>query len=44
MIFRLKPDFIQRYLNLPDEKLAEAGKEVLSLPDDQIFSISARRP
>ncbi len=36
-VFRLSPDFVKRYLGLPHEKLAEAGKEVLSLRDDQIF-------
>src|SRR5579883_683242 len=38
-VFRLSPDFVKRYLDLPHEKLAEAGKEVLSLRDDQIFAM-----
>jgi formylmethanofuran dehydrogenase subunit E len=38
LVFRLSPEFVKRYLDLPHEKLAEAGKEVLSLPDEQIFS------
>jgi formylmethanofuran dehydrogenase subunit E len=40
LVFRLKPDFVKRYWNLPHDKLAAAGKEVLSLPDDEIFSIN----
>jgi formylmethanofuran dehydrogenase subunit E len=37
--FRLLPSFSQRFVNLPRERLATAGAEVLALPDDQIFSI-----
>jgi hypothetical protein len=43
LVFRLKPEFIHRYLNLPYEKLTKAGAEVLSLPDDQIFSFELRQ-
>jgi formylmethanofuran dehydrogenase subunit E len=43
LVFRLKPEFVKRYLNLPPEKLSKAGKEVLSLPNDQIFSMSIPR-
>jgi len=41
--FRLTPEFVKRYLNLPHEKLADAGKQVLTLPDDQIFSMKVVR-
>ena len=40
LAFRLKPEFVKRYWNLPHDKLASAGKEVLSLKDDEIFSVS----
>lgn len=40
LVFRLKPEFVKRYLNLPHDTLAVAGKEVLSLRDDEIFSAS----
>ncbi len=43
LVFRLKPGFIQRYLNLPHAALTEAGREVLSLRDDQIFSLEVRQ-
>jgi len=36
----LKPKFLQQYLNLLHEKLADAAKEVLSLLDEQIFSVA----
>jgi formylmethanofuran dehydrogenase subunit E len=39
VIFRLNPEFLQRYLNLSHDKLADAGKKVLTLPDEQIFSV-----
>jgi formylmethanofuran dehydrogenase subunit E len=37
--FRLLPSFSERFVNLPRERLATAGAEVLALGDDQIFSI-----
>ena len=43
VVFRLTPQFIQRFLNLPHERLADAGRQVLSMPDDQIFSFVVRR-
>jgi formylmethanofuran dehydrogenase subunit E len=43
IVFRLKPEFANRYLDLPHEKLQAAGREVLSLPDDQIFSMEDAR-
>ena len=39
IVFRLKPQFVKRYLDLPHEKLQVAGREVLSLSDEQIFSV-----
>jgi len=42
-VFRLKPEFVKRYWNLPHAKLSSAGKEVLSLSDDKIFSVTPSR-
>ena len=39
IVFRLKPQFVKRYLDLSHEKLEAAGREVLSLSDEQIFSV-----
>lgn len=43
LLFKLKPEFVKRYLNLPYEDLPQAGKEVISLTDEEIFSVSASR-
>jgi formylmethanofuran dehydrogenase subunit E len=43
VVFRLTPDFIKRFLNLSHEKLADAGRHVLSMPDDEIFSFVVTR-
>ena len=40
LVFRLKSEFVKRYLDLPHEKLGAAGREVLSLSDEQIFSVN----
>jgi hypothetical protein len=40
--FRLKPDFVRRFLDLPRGELATAGEAVLKLRDDDIFSIEKR--
>ena len=42
-VFRLKPEFVKRFWKLPHDKLSSAGKEVLSLSDDEIFSVSRER-
>jgi hypothetical protein len=39
LVFRLKPSFTQKFLNLQKHKLPEAGAEVEQLPDDETFSI-----
>jgi len=44
LIFRLTPEFVKRFLDLPREKLAEAGKQALALRDDQIFTITPQEP
>lgn len=37
IVLRLAPDFVARYLDLPRDRLAAAGAEVLALADDEIF-------
>lgn len=39
LVFRLQPQFVERFLNLPEDELEAAGQQVLSLSDDQIFSV-----
>jgi len=39
LVFRLQPQFVKRFLNLPENELGAAGREVLSLSDSQIFSV-----
>ena len=41
LVFRLTPEFVKRYLDLPHEQLAEAGKQAIALRDDQIFTMTA---
>ena len=38
LAFRLTPAFRQRFVNLPRERLAQAGQEVLALRDEEIFT------
>lgn len=38
--FMLRPEFIQRFLNTPYSEQAAAARQVLEMPDDQIFTIS----
>jgi formylmethanofuran dehydrogenase subunit E len=37
--FTLTPEFLHRFLDLPRDRLEQAGGEVLRLADDQIFQI-----
>ncbi|WP_426756944.1 FmdE family protein [Myxococcus sp. Y35] len=39
LALRPSPRFVQRYLDVPREKLAEAGAEVLTLPDAEVFEV-----
>jgi formylmethanofuran dehydrogenase subunit E len=41
LVFRLRKQFLQKYLDLPEKKQKEAGREVAELPDDQIFTVSS---
>ena len=43
LVFRLRPDFIAKYLNTPEEKQAAVGREVATLADDAIFTESVVR-
>lgn len=40
LLFRLRPEFLKKYWNTAQDKQAVAGREVASLPDDQIFNES----
>jgi len=35
--FKLKPEFVRAFLNLPEDQLASAGAKVADLSDDDIF-------
>jgi formylmethanofuran dehydrogenase subunit E len=37
--FRLRPEFLSKYLDTPEDRQAEAAREVLRLPDSAIFTI-----
>ena len=37
--FRLQPAFVQRFLNLPYKEQPQAARDILDLPDDQIFQV-----
>lgn len=40
LVFRLRKEFLAKYLDVPQEKQKAAGREVAGLADDQIFTIS----
>jgi formylmethanofuran dehydrogenase subunit E len=40
LVFRLQPEFIQRFLNLPYEKQPAAGREAAEMPESKIFSVA----
>ena len=40
LLFRLRPEFLRKYLDTPQNKQAVVGREVANLPDDQIFTES----
>ncbi len=40
VVFHLKPEVISRFLNLPHDQLERAGREVMDLPDDQLFWVA----
>jgi len=37
--FRLRPDFLSKYLDLPEDRQAAAARELLKLPDSAIFTM-----
>jgi formylmethanofuran dehydrogenase subunit E len=41
--FRLTPEFNKRFLDLPEDKLAAAGESVMSLSDQQIFTVESAK-
>lgn len=41
LIFRLKPEFLAKYLDTPEERQAAVARDVLGMPDSAIFTIQA---
>lgn len=41
LVFHLRPEFLAKYLDVPEDKQTDAGREVAGLPDEQIFTVSA---
>ena len=39
LVFRLQPSFLKKVLNLPSEQLNSAGAKVLSLREEEVFSM-----
>jgi formylmethanofuran dehydrogenase subunit E len=39
LLFRLRPEFLSKYLNIPEDRQAGAARELMSLPDSAIFTI-----
>jgi len=37
--FRLRPEFLSKYLDIPEDRQAAAARDVLNLPDSAIFTI-----
>jgi len=44
VVFRLQPAFLTKYLDTPRDHQPEAAREVLALPDDQIFTFRIVEP
>jgi formylmethanofuran dehydrogenase subunit E len=40
LVLWLRKEFLAQYLNIPQEKQKDAGREVAGLADDQIFTVS----
>lgn len=40
IVFRVTPEAVSRFLNLPHARLETAGREVMNLADDQLFSVA----
>ena len=43
LVFRMQPEFIKKFLNLPYDKQPAAGREVAELPESKIFSSVTRK-
>jgi formylmethanofuran dehydrogenase subunit E len=43
LVFRLQPGFLKTFLNLPSEQLDSAGEKVLSLSEEEVFSVKLQR-
>ena len=42
VVFRLKPEAISRFLNVPENRLEQAGREVIDLPASSLFSVATQ--
>jgi formylmethanofuran dehydrogenase subunit E len=41
LVFRLRPEFVEKYLNTPFPDQARVARQVLELPEDQIFEMNS---
>ena len=41
LVFRLRPDFVERYLNTPFPDQARVSRQVLELKDEEIFEVTS---
>lgn len=39
LVFRIRPEFLKRYLDLPYDQQAAAAREVAAMPAEKIFTI-----
>ena len=39
LVFRVGPETVSRFLNQPHAQLEQAGRQVMSLIDDRLFSV-----
>ncbi len=42
IVFRMQPEFLKRYLDIPQERQPAAGREVAGLPESKIFTVELR--
>lgn len=40
LYFRLRKDFLSRFLEVPEDRQKQAVREVLKMPDSAIFTVS----
>jgi len=42
IVFRLQPDFLKRFLDIPTEKQPAAGREVATMSEAKVFAVEVR--